>query len=116
MFIVTGSGSLTEGSDYTLTCDPLAGEINPQTVRIDQVRWLHNSVVLPGETSLTLRLFSIGLSDSGTYTCESDLYNFFDGFPINGVRRSITIQVMSKWHTMAPRYGCNTSEHTSGGM
>ena len=97
MFTVVGSGSLMEGSDYNLTCDPYAGEINPQIVQIVRVRWFNNSVELPGETSLTLRLISIDGYDSGTYTCESDLYNTFDGFAINGVRRSITIQVMSKW-------------------
>ena len=97
MFTVTGSGSLMEGSDYTMTCDPYAGQFNPQITRIARVRWLNNSIELPGETSLTLRLISIDRYDSGTYTCESDLYDIFHGFAINGVRRSITIQVISKW-------------------
>ena len=92
MFTVTGSVSLMEGSDYTLTCDPYAGQVSPQIVRIVRVRWFNNSVELPGETSLTLRLISI----DRYLTCESDLNNTFDGFAINGGRRSITIQVMSK--------------------
>lgn len=94
--LVTGSGSLIEGSDYTLTCNPFGNDISPQIFRIVGIRWLNGSVELPGETSLILRLTTISRYDSGTYTCLADLFNIFDNFPLNDVPRTITIEVIGK--------------------
>ena len=62
--LTSSGGPELVGVNYTFTCQILGGSTAPT------YRWFKEGNVISGETSSTLFISRLTLSDSGDYTCE----------------------------------------------